>query len=94
MPEAIDARALAKASGAAQRAYGPVADLVRIAEDLPLHLRRQAVAIVEELDLFRHFLREATLDRVIARNEVVEEPETRRIAKAASAKPIKKRARR
>lgn len=69
----FDARALAKASGAAQRAYGPVAQLVRATDDLPLTIRRQAVAVIEELDLLRHYLREATLERVIARNETAAE---------------------
>ena len=62
-----DARALAKTAGAAQRAYGPVTQLVHAAEDatLPVNIRRQANAVIEELDLLRHLIREATLQNVI-----------------------------
>jgi hypothetical protein len=62
-----DARALAKTCGAAQRAYLPVVQLVHAAQHkaLPLKIRRQANAVIEELDLLRHFLREATLQGVI-----------------------------
>lgn len=65
----IDARALAKASGAASRAYPLVAQLVAACDSLPLTIRRQAVSTIEELDLLRHYLREATLEGVIGRNE-------------------------
>lgn len=58
-------RALAKACGAAQRAYRPVADLARLTDALPLKIARQGNAVLEELDLLRFYLHEATLEGVI-----------------------------
>lgn len=60
-----DARQLAKACGAAQRAYQPVADMARITSVLSLHIARQGNVVLEELDLLRFYLREATLCSVI-----------------------------
>ena len=58
-------RALAKAAGAAQRIAVGVGHLARIADDLAPGLRLQAHAVVEEFDLLRFMLREATLYAVI-----------------------------
>lgn len=62
-PNAID-RALAKAAGIAARHRAPPACLMAI-DGLPMTVRRQVVAVVEENDLLRHYLREVTLARVI-----------------------------
>jgi hypothetical protein len=61
-----DARTLAKATAAATRAAPLVSAMARLTEGLGLTIERQANAVLEELDLLRHFLREALLDRVIA----------------------------
>jgi hypothetical protein len=62
---AIDVRTLAKAAGAAQRVSGEVAALVHLTDALGLPIGRQGRAVMEELDLLRHFIREATLASVI-----------------------------
>jgi hypothetical protein len=56
-----DARALAKAAGAASRLAPQVSALARLAADCGLGIARQANAVLEELDLLRHYLREALL---------------------------------
>lgn len=61
-------RALAKLAGAAQRAYQPCADIYRVTsqdETLPVEIRRDAVAVIEALDLLRFHIREATLGVVV-----------------------------
>jgi hypothetical protein len=58
------ARALAKATGAAQRTSELVNALPKLCEFDPVVLR-QAWAVVEELDLLRFRLRDATLRSVI-----------------------------
>jgi hypothetical protein len=63
-----DARALAKAAGAAQRLAAPLAALARLTEPLPLTIQVQANAVLEELDLLRHYLREALLADAIHRS--------------------------
>lgn len=57
-------RALAKAAGIASRIAPALHDLMAI-EGLPLAVRRQVVAVVEETDLLRFHLREATLAAAI-----------------------------
>ena len=61
-----DARTLAKATAAATRAAPLVSAMARLTEGLGLTIERQANAVLEELDLLRHFLREALLAGVIA----------------------------
>jgi hypothetical protein len=68
-------RALAKAAGAAQRAAPSVAGLLALTPSLPLPIARQAVRVIEDLDLLRHYLREETLRHVV-------EPARKRTAKA------------
>lgn len=63
-----ESRALAKAIGAAGRANEAVQELTKAVHDMPLEMRRQAMAVQEELDLMRHFLREAMLAIVIERS--------------------------
>jgi hypothetical protein len=58
-------RALAKTAGAAQRIAEGIGHLARLAGDLPQPLAVQANAVVEEYDLLRFMLREATLHSVI-----------------------------
>jgi hypothetical protein len=60
-----DAIALAKACGAAQRVYLPTVALVHLTDQLPGEIRRTGIAVIEQLDLLRFFLREAQLKRVI-----------------------------
>jgi uncharacterized protein (UPF0147 family) len=66
---AATTRALARAVASATRCAEPMAQLAHRGEDpdLPLYLRRQINAVVEEFDLLRHLLREETLLRVIAK---------------------------
>jgi hypothetical protein len=56
-------RSLAKLAGTAQRIAEGMSALQRIAEtgDVELMIRRQALAVVEEYDLLRFYLRESTL---------------------------------
>ena len=61
----IDPRTLALAKGAAERARDPLADLFRIRPLLPLDLRREIVALVEQFDVVRFALTEATLATAI-----------------------------
>jgi hypothetical protein len=60
-----EARTIAKAAGAAMRLTDPVHALVNLTRELPLPVQRQAVAVLEELDLLRHLLREVTLEGVV-----------------------------
>lgn len=59
-------RALAKVTGAAVRASDELASVRGVAQALPLPIRIQLNNAIEELDLLRHRLHEATLMRVIA----------------------------
>ena len=65
----MNARDLAHAAGATARASDPVNALPRAVATLPLNIRRQANAVVEELDLLRFLLREAALERAIVSGE-------------------------
>lgn len=65
MPTQSRDRVLAKACGAAQRTYAEAAKLVTLTAQLPGEIRRQGNAVIEELDLLRFRLREATLGAVI-----------------------------
>jgi len=78
-------RSLAKLAGAAQRIAEPMSALQRIAEtgDVEMMIRRQALAVVEEYDLLRFYLRESTLRGAI-------EPPARTVA-ARTATPSGKR---
>lgn len=58
-------RALAKAAGLAARLAPDLAALMALTDQLELDVRRQGVALVEQMDLLRFYLREATLARVI-----------------------------
>jgi hypothetical protein len=62
-----DARALARTMAQAARLTQPVNAMVRSSEGLGLTIERQAVAVIEELDLLRHFLHIALLDAAIGR---------------------------
>jgi hypothetical protein len=71
----IERRALAKAAGLASRLSGDVHALVACTSLLSLTIARQGVAVMEELDLLRFHLREATLRAAIG--EPVEMVETK-----------------
>ena len=87
-PEAppSNARQLAKACGAATRAYQPVCDLVKLTSEMPLQIARQGNAVLEELDLLRFYLREATLRGVI---DATQAPLERAVQPAGIATPAK-----
>jgi hypothetical protein len=73
---------LAKIAGAAQRAYPGVMELYRVTmanDALPIEIRRNAVAVIEAMDLLRFHIREATLD-------VIVKPKPKRGAKNAGRK--------
>jgi len=61
----IERRALAKAAGLASRLSGDVHKLMACTSLLSLTIARQGVAVMEELDLLRFHLREATLRAAI-----------------------------
>jgi hypothetical protein len=61
----IERRALAKATGLASRLAADVHTLVAQTSLLSLTIARQGVAVMEELDLLRFHLREATLRAAI-----------------------------
>jgi hypothetical protein len=75
-------RALALMAGAAQRLADGMSTLQRLAEtgDAELMICRQAIAVVEEYDLLRFYLREATLRGVI-------EPPARTVAVPTATPP-------
>lgn len=66
MARAIDPnRALAKAAGAAQRAYAPAVQLMAATQLVGGTIAAHGVAVVEALDLLRFYLREMTLRNII-----------------------------
>ena len=79
-------RSLAKLAGTAQRLAEGMSALQRIAEtgDVEMMIRRQALAVVEEFDLLRFYLRESTLRGAI-------EPPARIIAAPAATPPASRK---
>ncbi len=59
-------RALAKVTGAAVRTTDELTSVRSVAQALPQPIRIQLNNAIEELDLLRHYLHEATLLRVIS----------------------------
>ena len=60
-----EGRALAKLAGSAQRIAPQVAALAKVAQPLPIDIRRSVAAVQEELDLLRYLIRHATLQAAI-----------------------------
>jgi hypothetical protein len=60
-----DARALARAAGAAQRAYGPVTLMVAASAVCGGTIALHGTAVIEALDLLRFYIREETLRGII-----------------------------
>ena len=56
---------LARMCGLGQRIYADVATLAKLGAELGPPVAMQALALLEELDLLRHYMREATLHGVI-----------------------------
>ena len=77
-----EARALAKVCGAAQRAYPLLVEVARLCAHITPQIAIAGNAVLEEIDLLRHFLREQTLRGVI---EAPTPDETRASFKAAEA---------
>jgi hypothetical protein len=86
---ASEGRTLGLTCGMAQRVYADVAKLAKLAGELGPAIALQGNAVLEELDLLRFLLREATLQAVIAPAGTLtpDRPQAPRSASTAPAKP-------